>query len=213
MEFPEYYEPKNTHKIFGITKDVHRRLESTISTGDICAFNGNVTRDLDGLDFNQLTNEFLRIRRELKQLQQIYYSCSEKISQHKDLASMRSFRSDVDLKISMLKKKSIYIVYRKAQKEGFRRLDLHGLTLQESQELIITVLDHLLRDMTGRNLKKYFLDDTRFNLEIVTGKGRHSDGDPVLFPMVQRLLSEQSGQGYEAKPSKDLGKLDVTIKL
>lgn len=202
-EFKEYYEPKNTHKIFGITREIHQRSELGLAS-DSNAFSTRVTQGLDHLDENGLNAEFLRIRRELRGLQKIYQKCSEKMAglAKKDGASLSMFRNDTDLKISLLKKQSVFIVYQIASLYGFTKVDLHHLTLQEAQEVVITVLDQVMRRLTTGNLK-------RFQTEIITGKGLHSDGEAVLHPRIKAFLLDQ---GYQVKPSKDEGKLDVTIR-
>lgn len=202
-EFAEYYEPKNTHKIFGITKEVHQRSYEGLAA-DSSAFSANVTRGLEQLDENGLNAEFLRIRRELRDLQKIYQKCSEKMAAmlKKDASSLAMFRNDTDLKISLLKKQSVFVVYQVAALHGFAKVDLHHLTLQEAHEVVITVLDQLMRRLTRGNQKK-------FNVEVITGKGLHSQGEAVLHPRIKQFLLEQ---GYQVKSSKDEGKLDVVVK-
>ena len=146
--------------------------------------------------------EFLRIRRELRENQKIYQKCSEKMGINKKDSGLSMFRNDTDLKISLLKKQSVFIVYQMSRMYNFHKVDLHGLTLQESQEVVITVLDQIMRQITSQNLK-------RFNVEIITGKGLHSQGEAILHPRIKEFLIDQ---GYAVKPSKDDGKLDVTIK-
>lgn len=202
-EFPDYYEPKNTHKIFGITKEIHQRSYEGLAV-DSNAFSTKVSKGLDHLDENSLNAEFLRIRRELRDLQKIYQKCSEKMSlmAKKDSSSLSMFRNDTDLRISHLKKQSVFIVYQIAALYGFTKVDLHHLTLQEAQEVVITVLDQVMRRLTTGNMK-------RFSTEIITGKGLHSQGEAVLHPRIKQFLLDQ---GYQVKPSKDEGKLDVIIK-
>lgn len=113
------------------------------------------------------------------------------------------FRTDTDLKISLLKKQSVFIVYQIAKLYNFERVDLHGLSLQESQEIVITILDQVMRYLTSSNKRK-------FCLEIITGKGLHSQGDAILHPKIKEFLMNQ---GHQVKPSKDQGKLEVTIKV
>ena len=203
-EFPEYYEPKNVHKIFGISKDIHQRLDNGLGIANSSVFSFKVTQGLEQLDENRLNAEFLRIRRELRDHQKIYQKCSEKLSgmSKKDTASLSMFRNDTDMRISLLKKQSVFIVYQIARMYNFQKVDLHGLTLQEAQEAIITVLDQIMRQITSNNLRK-------FNVEVITGKGLHSQGEAVLHPRIKQFLAEQ---GYLVKSSKDEGKLDVTIK-
>lgn len=96
------------------------------------------------------------IRRELRSIQQIYLSCSDRLNKGgSSMSKLSQFRSEVDIKISQLRKKSIYIAYKIAEICEFKRVDLHGLTVPEAQELVITVVDNLMRMMTSqRNLRK-----------------------------------------------------------
>lgn len=172
--------------------------------GDLSAFTSKVTRGLSNKDENSLMAEFMRIRRELRDHQKIYQKCSEKMGgmAKKDTSGLSMFRNDTDLKISLLKKQSVFVVYEIARIYGFKRVDLHHLTLQEAQEVVITILDQVMRRLTVDNQK-------RFSLEIITGKGLHSQGEAVLHPRIKQFLEEQ---GYQAKSSQDQGRLDVIIK-
>ena len=162
-----------------------------------------MTKGLEKLDENSLMTEFHSIRRELRDQQKIYQKCSEKLVAlgMKD-SGLNMFKVDTDLRISLLKKKSVFIIYQIAKMYNFELVDLHGLTLQESQELVITILDQVMRQITARNLKK-------FSMEIVTGKGLHSQGEAVLHPRIKEFLL---AQGYSVKSAKDEGKLDVIIR-
>lgn len=121
---------------------------------------------------------------------------------HKGISTnIKLFRLDMDFKISTLKRKSMYITYRLAELTNFKKVDLHGLTLEESQEVVILVIDQILRSLSRSNSKRY-------DLEIVTGKGLHSDGDPVLHPRIKEFLQKE---GYKPKSSKDEGKIEVAI--
>ena len=156
------------------------------------------------MDENSLMQHFFRIRRELKDQQKIYQKCSEKLSSitKKDSGGLTLFKTDTDIKISLLRKQSVFIVYQISKQNGFSRVDLHGLSLQESQETVITILDQIMRHLTSSNAKK-------FNIEIITGKGLHSQGEAVLHPRIKEFLISQ---GYQAKSSSDNGKIDVIIK-
>lgn len=71
--------------------------------------------------------------------------------------NLRLFRTDIDLKISMLKKRSIYCIYQISKLTGFRRVDLHGLTLDEAYDLMIVILDHIYKMLNYNYQKKYSL--------------------------------------------------------
>lgn len=148
---------------------------------------------------------FFRIRRELRSHQKIYQKCTERLTalNSKDAGGLNMFRTDTDMKISLLKKQSVFIVYQISKLYQFERVDLHGLSLQESQEVVITILDQIMRYLTSSNKHK-------FCVEIITGKGLHSQGEAVLHPRIKEFLLDQ---GHQLKPSKDEGRLDVTIKV
>lgn len=70
------------------------------------------------------------------------------------VTGIRQFRSDIDLKISMLKKRSIFCIYQIASINKFTRVDLHGLTLEEAYDLVITILDQIYRILNMTNKKR-----------------------------------------------------------
>lgn len=45
---------------------------------------------------------------------------------------------------------------------------------------------------------------------MVTGKGLHSQGDPVLHPNIKLFLESN---GHKIRASKDQGKIDVTVLI
>jgi DNA-nicking Smr family endonuclease len=45
---------------------------------------------------------------------------------------------------------------------------------------------------------------------VVTGKGLHSQGDPVLHPNIKNFLESN---GHKIKTAKDQGKIDVIILI
>jgi hypothetical protein len=115
-----------------------------------------VTSSLTNLNSTDLSHEFFNIRKKLLGLQQIYHSCSKKLAVlgRKDNRVVSEFRSDVDIKISTLRKQSIFIVFRQAQMLGYRSVDLHGLTVDEAQELVILIIDQIIRIMCTNNTKR-----------------------------------------------------------
>ena len=58
------------------------------------------------------------------------------------------------------------------------RLDLHGLGVREAETKVHHFLERHVRSSSGRVV------------HIITGKGTHSDGPPVLPTLVNRILSE-----------------------
>jgi hypothetical protein len=142
--------------VYGITQSSYRKTDLQLDLGGKDDFPQKVKQDLDNLGQSDLQSAFLQFRNELRNLQKIYHSCSMKIGTTAAAASnnLRLFRSDVDLKISMLKKRSIYCIYQISRLSGFRRVDLHGLTLDEAYDLMIVILDHIYKILSSNYQKK-----------------------------------------------------------
>ena len=58
------------------------------------------------------------------------------------------------------------------------RLDLHGLSAREAEARVFYFLERHVRSSSGRVV------------HIITGKGTHSDGPPVLPTLVNRILRD-----------------------
>ena len=71
-------------------------------------------------------------------------------------------------------------------------LDLHGLTAAQAEAQV----DFFLARHSGL--------ETGAVVRIVTGKGRRSESDPVLLPLVQRLLEGKLAR-YVARHRLDVG--------
>ena len=97
--------------------------------------------------------------------------------------------------IETLKYQSIFIVYKKAKAKGFKTVDLHYLFLDEAFETLYIIINAI------RNLVVEQTKSGHFKLEIITGKGRHSRGDAVLFPKIMDWLktTEHSAKGGEGR--------------
>jgi hypothetical protein len=158
-EFKEYYQPKNTHRVYGMNKAVHDRHETTLyrDTNDNAeaSFGYHATTGLANLTENELRLKFLECRNELQNLQKIYQSCLKgSAGFSREATTIRGFRNEVDSKITLMKKRSIYIAYKMAKDTNFKRVDLHGLYLDEAQECVIVVLDSILKFMISDNIRK-----------------------------------------------------------
>lgn len=157
-EFPEYYEPnEKKHPVFLVNNSMANLSFGLNGDKDSSVFSESVKEGLRNLSANQLQERFHYIRKELRDHQQIYHRCSTQLAgvPKTKVGSLYSFRSDLDRKISLLKKKSIYIAYEIASKIGFKRLDLHGLYLEEAQELVMIALDTLKKSMFAKNQRRY----------------------------------------------------------
>ena len=67
------------------------------------------------------------------------------------------------------------------------RLDLHGLSASEAEARVFHFLERHIHSSRGRVV------------HIITGKGTHSEGPPVLPDLVNRILSEDFADGVVEK--------------
>jgi hypothetical protein len=142
--------------VYGISQSSYRKTDFQLDFGSKDDFPQKVKQGLENLGQSELQSAFHQFRNELRNMQKIYHSCSLKIgtSPAATANNLRLFRTDVDLKISMLKKRSIYCIYQISKLSGFRRVDLHGLTLDEAYDLIIVILDHIYKLLNSNYQKK-----------------------------------------------------------
>ena len=145
-----------------MNKAVHDRHEASLfqpsSEAVEASFGYQATKGLTGLSKSELRYQFIECRNQLQSLQRIYQSCSSRSGGHtREANTVRGFRNEIDWKITILKKRSIYIVYKQAKDGNFREIDLHGLYLDEAQECVILVLDTVLKIMMAKNEKKLVL--------------------------------------------------------
>lgn len=142
-----------------MNKAVHDRHEVSLHKGGDLAeasFGYQATKGLANATENELRYQFMECRKELQNLQRIYQSCSKNSVGHsREATTLRGFRNEVDTKITILKKRSIYIVFKRAKECNFKHVDLHGLYLDEAQECVILVLDSVLKAMISQNTRKY----------------------------------------------------------
>lgn len=157
-EFPEYYEPnEKKHPVFLVNNSMANLSFGLNMDKDTNIFSESVKAGLKNLSSDQMQERFHYIRKELRDHQQIYHRCSTQLAgvPKSKVGNLYTFRSDLDRKISLLKKKSIFIAYEIAAKIGFKRLDLHGLYLEEAQELVMIALDAIKKIMFAKNQRRY----------------------------------------------------------
>lgn len=169
-------------------------------------------RNMSGYEMQTI---FSKIRKEINSLQNIYYTCSVqsnlagKKSNYKNLNRFQSYKRKTEKKLNIFKEESIAIIYEQAKRTNFTKVDLHGLHLDEAEEIIMILINsiHHILYRKGRNKggKK-----NSYKTEIITGKGRNSKGKPILFPKIRDYLESQ---GYKIVPASDCGKMDAYITL
>lgn len=120
------------------------------------SFPRSVTRGLDNLEERDLIEKYRELRMSLRRHQTIYQNCSRKMLGHskRNTKALEDLKVDEDMAISHIKKQSIYIIYKLSKMTGFSSMDLHGLTLQESIECIVIVIDQILRELVNSSHKR-----------------------------------------------------------
>lgn len=119
--------------------------------------------------------------------------------------SMDNQRKGFNEKMDMHKEESIAIILDLCRRTDFEKVDLHGLYLEEAEEVVMMVLQEVReRVRRGGNRGSGYGGKM---LEIVTGKGLHSKGQAVLFPKIRAYLETL---GYKVKA--DRGRLIVNVK-
>ena len=161
---------------------------------------------------SELKTRFQYLRGQIQSLQKLYYHYSmqvQKYNRKKDYSKMHSMdnqRKTFNEKMDMHKEESIAIVLDMCRRTNFEKVDLHGLYLEEAEEVVMMVMQEV-RERVRRSTNIKNSRGGGKNLEIVTGKGLHSKGKAVLFPKIKAYLESQ---GYKVKA--DRGRLMVNVK-
>lgn len=209
-EFKEYYEPENK-----LTKFVkYDQDDFSIGLGggfqDDNYFSDRITSGYLGKDLNTLQNDLMKVRSDLENISKMYYfysRCSaeaSKYSKHSQAQNFVYLRKKAEMKLSDLRQTSMFIVYQKCKLTKFQKCDQHGLYLEEAEECIMILLDKITKLLMTTGGKSFW------DIEIITGRGTHSKGDPVLFPKISAYLRSQR---YDVKPSPDKGRILCTVRL
>lgn len=89
-------------------------------------------------------------------------------------------------KIEDLKKRSIFAVYELSRRTGHREVDLHYLMIDEAEQALYAIFEDIeAQKGPGTHV-----------IEIIVGRGNHSQKGPILLPYFRRHLKEL---GYEIK--------------
>jgi len=105
-------------------------------------------RRLEGSD---LTKEFGQKRVQIRNLQKVYSLCSmhsqkaRSLSKHLRAQNFDNERRNAEFKLDKLKEECIFIAFEFCKRSGFRKLDLHGLYLEEAEEVVMLVLNKIMQ--------------------------------------------------------------------
>ena len=101
------------------------------------------------MEAGALSKEFMQKRVEIRNLQKVYSLCSMQSQQlrsrskHQRAQNFDNERRVTEVKLDRLKEETILIAFEFCKRTGFKKLDLHGLYLQEAEEVVIMTLNRL----------------------------------------------------------------------
>ena len=171
-------------------------------------------RDISMQSHDELEMRFQNLRAQIQELQKLYYHYSLQVSKYnlkKDFSKVSSLdiqRKGYSETIDTYKQESVAICLDLCRRTDFEKVDLHGLYLEEAEELVMMVLREV-KERIRRNLNSHNsgANGVGKQLEIVTGKGIHSQGKAVLLPKIKEYL-EKMGH----KVGVDKGRLLIRVK-
>jgi DNA-nicking Smr family endonuclease len=208
-EFKDMYEAKNELRI--TQNKNHSKKNNKLVFNDfewISPF-GSEVNQLKNMSNNELTLYYAKIRERIKEYKKIYclyskcLSSSKRSNNHADAANFMSLKKKAEKTINELSHQSIYIVFKKAQEEKFQKVDLHFLFLEEAEEVLYMIFECLQYQLHHGNVGGFF------DIIIVTGKGKHSKGMPVLFPKIKEMMIREKHKILSAKD----GRIIISIKV
>lgn len=103
------------------------------------------------MDVDHLEGRFQELRTKVRNLQKVYYLCSKhgKAARdkrdHTKANSLLNHRRKTEMSLGCMKEESVYIAYEICRRQGFKKLDLHGLYLEEAEEVVMLVINKIER--------------------------------------------------------------------
>lgn len=201
-EFRECYVPPA--KPFEAKQSKNSSKSESFDSGNY--FSAETVNLVDKVDYEELNNLIMDIRRDLEEnfkLYSIYGKCASASKTSMSAANLSSFTclmKNSIKNIEHLKEVSQYIVFRKSQETGFAKIDLHNLFLDEAIQVLYTVIDVIRQRISKRS-------ESALMLEVITGKGRHSKNKAILYPEILKSLRENN---FKVTPAE--GKLMLLIQ-
>ena len=107
------------------------------------------SRKLKAMNHTELMDQFHDLRTKIRNLQKIYYLCSlhsskaRSQSNHQRANSLVNERKRYGMDLDKLKEECIFIAFEMSRRSDFKRLDLHGLYLEEAEEVVMLVLNKI----------------------------------------------------------------------
>lgn len=195
-EFKEYFMPRKTIKVAASKP----KSTSSFSGSEEFKFDQNIVSEVQNMKQEDLLLTFWELRRKIRGHQEIFHACHSSVPSSSP-NRWANAKINSEQEISRLKKKCIYIIYWLAELSNFERVDLHGLYLEEAEELMLTLFEYIEHRMRvdGRS---------RHQINVITGRGLGSSNGPVLAPKIKKFLDSMK---YSYKPAYDGGSMLVTI--
>lgn len=99
------------------------------------------------MEEDSLHNRFSELRTQVRNLQKVYYLCSKhgkaatNKKDYQKASNLLNHRRKTEMSLNCMKEESVYIAYEICRRSGFKKLDLHGLYLEEAEEVVILVIN------------------------------------------------------------------------
>ena len=204
-EFRDFYDQQNETKIHKTKTSKKKKNNLVFKDFEWISPFGKEIKNLKNKSSNELTLIFSQIRskiREYKKIYCLYSKClsnSKRSNNYSDAANFMSLKKKAERTINQLSHKSKYIVFKKSKDLKFKSVDLHYLFLEEAEEILYIIFECL----------QYQMGHGSFEIVIITGKGKHSRGLPVLFPKIKDLMRRENHKVVSAKN----GRIVASIKV
>lgn len=188
MNFKEFYQP--------LRKKQNNKSDKQFQSKEILSyrnyFSAEVMESVDAYHTHELDKHLSEVRKELHDCYK-YYSVTSKCAYNIRLnpakynSSFDSLKKHLSKKIEYLKELEQYIVFKRSKDRDFEAIDLHYLFLDEAIQVLYTTIEVVRQRIEKRG-------QGSAQLEVITGKGKHSKEKAVLFPEVLKSLKEN---GYK----------------
>lgn len=151
----EFYQPRET-RVYGSSTGYNSSKLGRLGTNYEWSsefsriFSPEVRSGLDGKDDSQLLNlHFFELRREIRQLQQ-----DAQTGPSPNSTSIILDKSKLDAKINLKRRQSLYIAFRLCDLTGMKKVDLHGLYLDDAIEVVELIVHEISRIMETKDINR-----------------------------------------------------------
>jgi DNA-nicking Smr family endonuclease len=210
----------NTYKIYYQQPTVapKKKVEKPAIRRKLVVMDTTINRDADVEEILKTTSYrelresvigFNRIRAVLQRTSQ-QAKAFNKFTQAHGIENLAKDRMNMYNKYS--KASRVYLLRQSRQNNELKMIDLHGLFLDEAKEVLVDQINFIKNcDISQWKFNKVEKGGkTYLKFTIITGKGIHSKGAPVLFPGISEWF-KQKGYSFDAEKSE--GKLILYVPI